>query len=97
MARNVSAQAIARLEYRCWPPGRPPDGAFQASMASTSNQSVISPRFRRAASYALYMVGKGIRAGRLEVNGFGATVPIASNKTEAGRAQSRRVEVKRIP
>ena len=50
--RSVSAVTIAMAEYRCCPPGRPLELAFHESMASSSNQNVMSPRFLRAASYA---------------------------------------------
>lgn len=48
---------------------------------------------RRAASVADYLVHRGVLAGRLYVAGRGESDPIASNATDAGRAQNRRVEV----
>lgn len=48
----------------------------------------------RAASVKKYLVGKGISADRLESEGYGETMPIADNKTAAGRSQNRRVEMK---
>ena len=41
-------------------------------------------------------IQKGIRADRLIAKGFGATKPVADNKTEEGRAQNRRTELKVI-
>jgi outer membrane protein OmpA-like peptidoglycan-associated protein/tetratricopeptide (TPR) repeat protein len=50
----------------------------------------------RAKSVINYLVIKGIAANRLTPKGFGATKPIADNKTEEGRAQNRRTELKVI-
>ncbi len=47
---------------------------------------------RRADAVRKYMVDKGIDSKRLTAKGFGFDRPIASNKTEAGRIQNRRVE-----
>lgn len=44
----------------------------------------------RAANVLQYLVGKGIGAARLSSQGFGPTVPVADNATEAGRALNRR-------
>lgn len=51
----------------------------------------------RAGSVASYLQGQGVKASRFEVLGLGASNPIASNDTVAGRAQNRRVEIKIIP
>lgn len=40
-----------------------------------------------------YLVNKGIDKKRLDVEGYGLTRPIASNKTKEGRAKNRRVEL----
>ena len=50
----------------------------------------------RARSTVSYLIQKGIRADRLIAKGFGATKPVADNKTEEGRAQNRRTELKVI-
>ena len=49
---------------------------------------------RRASSVADFLVNRGrVLPDRLYVDGQGERSPIASNETEAGRAQNRRVEV----
>jgi len=46
---------------------------------------------KRAASVATYLRGKGIASGRIRTKGYGETAPVATNETDAGRAQNRRV------
>lgn len=48
----------------------------------------------RAAAVEKYLVSKGIASDRLSSKGFGHTKPIDTNKTEAGKANNRRVEIK---
>lgn len=52
---------------------------------------------QRANSVAAYLSGKGVMQQRMIVTGAGETRPIASNDTEAGRAQNRRVEITIVP
>ena len=47
----------------------------------------------RAASVKSYFVSKGIATDRLETDGFGESRPVATNKTAAGKAKNRRVEM----
>lgn len=49
---------------------------------------------RRAKSVMVYLVGKGVDPTRLSSEGEGEFSPIASNDTDDGRAQNRRVEFK---
>jgi OOP family OmpA-OmpF porin len=50
----------------------------------------------RAEAVKAYLVENGVAADRMEVHGYASTQPVASNKTASGRAQNRRVELKRI-
>lgn len=52
---------------------------------------------RRAQTVANYMQSRGVAQARIRWQGFGETLPIESNDTEAGRAANRRVEIKIIP
>lgn len=48
---------------------------------------------RRAAAARSFLTSQGLDAGRVRAVGMGETEPIASNDTEAGRQDNRRVEV----
>ncbi len=48
----------------------------------------------RAQAVVAYLKARGIADNRLSARGFGQEVEVVSNKTAAGRAQNRRVEIK---
>ena len=50
----------------------------------------------RANAVKLYLVNSGVRGNNLTTKGHGATKPVASNDTETGRAQNRRVEINHV-
>lgn len=52
---------------------------------------------RRAAAVDNYLGNRGVLRDRTMVVGAGQTYPIASNATESGRAQNRRVEITLVP
>jgi outer membrane protein OmpA-like peptidoglycan-associated protein len=47
----------------------------------------------RANEVKSYLVNSGVPGGRLSSQGLAYDYPVASNDTEAGRAQNRRVEI----
>lgn len=47
----------------------------------------------RAYSVANYLTARGVSSNRIKVVAYGESAPIASNDTEAGRQQNRRVEL----
>lgn len=52
---------------------------------------------RRAQSVADYIASQGVAATRMSTRGFGPDQPIASNGTEQGRQQNRRVDINLKP
>ncbi|HET6763066.1 MAG TPA: OmpA family protein [Longimicrobiaceae bacterium] len=51
----------------------------------------------RARSVVDYLVSRGVDADALTAQGFGPDRPVATNATVEGRAQNRRVQMRRIP
>ncbi len=86
--QTLQAVALVFLEYR--------DSIIDIdghtdSQGSDSYNLALSQR--RAGAVAQYLASRGISGSRLNDRGFGESRPIASNATEAGRAQNRRVEI----
>ncbi|HVJ30526.1 MAG TPA: OmpA family protein [Gammaproteobacteria bacterium] len=48
---------------------------------------------RRAAAVRDALLARGVDAARVEAVGYGATRPIADNRTESGRQKNRRIEL----
>ena len=53
--------------------------------------------FRRSNSVRDLLVQRGVNISRIQPVGFGETMPVATNDTEAGRQLNRRVEIKVAP
>lgn len=69
------------------------EGHTDSDGKDTANQTLSE---NRAAAVKNYLIEKGIDGARLTSAGFGESKPIASNKTKAGKALNRRVEVKLV-
>ena len=52
---------------------------------------------QRAQAVGNYLTSRNVRNERLIITGAGATRPVASNDSEAGRAENRRVEITLVP
>jgi outer membrane protein OmpA-like peptidoglycan-associated protein len=61
------------------------------SQGSTAYNADLSQR--RAQSTASFLVAEGVDRARISTSGRGESEPIATNDTDAGRQQNRRVEV----
>lgn len=69
-------------------------GHTDSTGSADSNQRLSE---RRAEAVRNALVGYGVNPSRFAMIGYGASMPIASNNTEAGRQLNRRVEVRIIP
>lgn len=65
-------------------------------MGHTDNQGTdqynLTLSKNRAEAVSSYLISKGCPASRMSAKGFGKSKPVASNETEDGKAQNRRVE-----
>jgi len=64
---------------------------YTDSVGSAAYNKKLS--LRRAEAVRDYLVSIGVDPAKLEVDGAGMDNPVADNKTAAGRAKNRRVEV----
>ena len=61
--------------------------------ATGSDEYNLELSQRRAHSVADYLVVQDVNSERFSVHGYGESDPVATNDTEGGRAQNRRVEI----
>ena len=69
-------------------------GHTDSTGSDAYNQSLSE---RRAQSVSSYLSTRGVQPARLATQGYGESQPVASNTTEDGRAQNRRVELRIVP
>jgi len=69
-------------------------GYTDSTGKETYNQELSE---RRANAVRNFLIGEGVDAARITAVGFGEQFPVASNDTEEGRQQNRRVEMEIIP
>lgn len=68
------------------------EGHTDAAGSAAFNQSLSE---RRARSVADYLTANGVNGNRLQARGYGESRPVADNTTPEGRAQNRRVVLRR--
>lgn len=69
-------------------------GHTDSTGSDAFNQTLSESRARTVLNY---LVSRGVPAARVRSQGFGETMPVASNDTAEGRQKNRRVEIKIVP
>lgn len=84
VARSLAANPQVRVEV--------------AGHTDSTGSRAVNERLSlaRAESVKAFLIENGVAAGQLEVQGYASTQPVATNRTASGRAQNRRVELRRI-
>lgn len=83
----VAASLVANPEVRVEVGGHTDNTGSAATNTRLSQQ--------RAAAVRQYLIDRGVAADRLTARGYGPSQPVAPNTTADGRAQNRRVELKK--
>ncbi len=84
VARSLLANPAVRVEIA---------GFTDSAGALALNMSLSQAR---ANMVRWYLIDRGVPAARMIARGYGPENPVASNDTPEGRAQNRRVELRRI-
>jgi outer membrane protein OmpA-like peptidoglycan-associated protein len=84
VAQSVKAHPEVKIEV----------GGYTDSVGSAGYNQRLS--LARARAVRVYLTEQGVPAAQLTAVGHGESNPVASNTTEEGRAQNRRVELKRL-
>ena len=77
---------------KCYPKAKFKIGGYTDNTGNPEANMKLSQE--RANTVVSSLVGLGIEAGRLEAEGYGDQHPVASNDTEEGRAQNRRIALR---
>jgi outer membrane protein OmpA-like peptidoglycan-associated protein len=96
----VSPDATPELERMLALLTRHPGERFEVAShtdARGSAQANLRTSSRRARNVVRWLVEHGVDGSRLVPRGYGESAPIAEETTEEGRAQNRRVELRRLP
>jgi outer membrane protein OmpA-like peptidoglycan-associated protein len=95
--KTAARQALNDVNavLRSYPETRINVAGYTDSTGSNSYNQTLSER--RAQSVATYLEQGGVDGGRINAVGYGESNPVASNDSEAGRAQNRRVEITLTP
>jgi len=94
---NLKPESIAQLKEIVDFMTKNPDlmieiGGHTDLQGSEAHNLILSGK--RADAVVQYLIGKGVSSARLRSKGYGYSVPVADNSTEAGRALNRRTEFK---
>lgn len=93
---NLTSAAMANLDKLAEVLKNNPDtniNIYGHTDSKGSDEYNLSLSDRRAAAVKSYLASKGIASSRMIPMGVGEKEPIATNDTDAGRAQNRRVEL----
>ena len=69
-------------------------GHTDSTGSDAYNQTLSENRARTVANF---LISQGVSSARIRSQGFGETMPVASNDTAEGRTKNRRVEIKIVP
>lgn len=84
-------EAVSQLKKWVWPDYKLVISGHTDSVGKPDYNQKLSER--RAMAVMKYFASKGIPAAKMKAMGYGQKMPIADNKTDAGRALNRRVEL----
>jgi outer membrane protein OmpA-like peptidoglycan-associated protein len=97
---SLRAESFPRLESVIEYMSHKPSARVEIS-GHTDNQGNSAKNkelsLKRAEAVRAYLVEQGIDGARLVAVGYGAERPIASNDSESGRAENRRIEARELP